>query len=143
VPGGDIGAGSQERAPRRAGLRIALARLAAAGVGLVSTRVALFSVELTEERERLARRLALIAVGGLLLAFAALFAGAFVIALFWDTHRLAAIAGVAVAHLAVGAFLLSKARAMGRDAPGAFHASLEELRKDRSALERALADPVE
>jgi uncharacterized membrane protein YqjE len=140
VPEGASGARSDERGSRRPGLRSALARLAAAGVGLVSTRVELFSVELTEERERVARRIALIAVGGVLVAFAALFAGLFAIALFWDTHRLVAIALVAAAHLAVGAFLLWKAKTLGRNAPGPFSASLEELRRDRAVLERALAD---
>lgn len=130
-------------APRRAGLRAAFARLASAGVGLVATRVELFSVELTEERERVARRLALIAAGGVLVAFGALYAGAFVIVLFWETHRLLAIAAVGLAHLALGAFLLAKARSMGRDAPGPFAASLEELRRDRALLERTLAGPAD
>jgi uncharacterized membrane protein YqjE len=122
------------------GLRQSLARVASALVGLVSTRTELASLEFTEERERLTRRLAMVAAGGLLLAFAALFAGAFVIVLFWDTHRLWAIALVALAHLAAGAILLAKARAIGHDSPSPFAATIDELRKDKEALERALAD---
>ena len=120
------------------GLRGSLTRAASALVGLLSTRAELASVEFTEERERLTRRLALVAGGGLLLAFGALFAGAFVIVLFWDTHRLAAIAAVALAHVAAGLFLLSKAKAIGRDAPSPFAATIDELKKDKELLERAL-----
>lgn len=133
VPLPDAGGG-------RPGLRSAIARMASAVVGLLSTRAELASVEFSEERERLTTRLALVAGGGLLLAFAALFVGAFIIVLFWDTYRLWAIAGVALAHLAAGLMLLSKARAMGRDAPSPFAATIEELKKDRELLERALAD---
>jgi uncharacterized membrane protein YqjE len=129
-----------EPSAERQGLRPAITRVARALVGILSTRAELASVEFTEERERLTQRLALVAGGGLLLAFAALFVGAFVIVLFWDTHRLWAIAAVAVAHLAGGLILLSKAKAIGRDSPSPFAATIDELRKDKELLERALAD---
>ena len=137
---GDTRVPVTEAASGPPGLRQSFARIASALVGLVSTRAELASLEFTEERERLTRRLALVAAGGLLLAFAALFAGAFAIVLFWDTHRLWAIALVALAHLAGGAVLLAKARAIGRDSPSPFAATIDELRKDKEALERALAD---
>ena len=88
---------------------------------------------------------AIIALEGAAVATAAmaLYAGAFVIVLFWETHRLLAIAAVGLVHLALGAFLLAKARSMGRDAPGPFAASLEELRRDRALLERTLAGPAD
>lgn len=130
---------SAEAPPRPPGLRAALSRIAASGIGLVATRAELFSLEFAEERDRLTRRLGYVAAGGLLLAFAALFAGAFVIAMFWETHRLLAIAGVAFAHLVAGLVLLAKARGAGASAPPPFAASVEELRKDRELLERALA----
>lgn len=138
MSGSDSDAGVD--APRRTGLRVSLTRIAAAAVGLASTRAELFSLELAEERERLALRLGLVAAGGLLLAFALLFAGAFVIVLFWDTHRLLAIAAVALVHLAAALLLLAKGRSLGRDSPMPFSASLEELKKDRALLERALGD---
>jgi uncharacterized membrane protein YqjE len=137
---GDTDAGPDEPGPRNPGLRAALKRLAAAGLGLASTRAELLTVELTEERERLTQRLALVAAGGLMLAFGAMFAGAFVIVMFWDTHRLWAIALVAAAHLGVGAWLLVRARDLGRGAPPPFAASIAELRKDREMIERALGE---
>lgn len=124
--------------PPRPRIRVALARLAAAGVALLSTRAELLSLEVVEERERLTQRVVLVAAGGMLLAFALLFAGVFVIALFWETHRLAAVAGVALVHAALGGWLVARARGIGRDAPAPFAASLEQLRKDRATLEHAL-----
>ncbi len=49
----------------RQGLRPAVTRVARALVGMLSTRAELASVEFTEERERLTKRLALVAGGGL------------------------------------------------------------------------------
>ena len=129
-----------EAAGGQPGLRPSLSRAASAFVGLVSTRAELASVEFTEERERLTKRLGLAAAGAFLLAFAAMFVGAFVVVLFWDTHRLAALAAVALAHLAGGAILLSRAKAIGRDSPSPFAATIDELRKDKELLDRALAD---
>jgi len=140
VTSGDTRAPLPEAAGGRQGLRPAMARAASAVVALLSTRVELASIEFTEERERLTTRLALVAGGALLLAFAALFIGAFVIVVFWDSHRLWAIAAVAAAHLVAALVLLSKAKAMGRDAPSPFAATIDELKKDRELLERALAD---
>ena len=121
-------------APPAGGLRQVLARLGESVVGALRTRAELASVELVAERERLVLRVALFAGGAVVLAFAALFAGAFVIVLFWDTHRLPAIAGVAIAHAALGGILVSKARAIGRDAPSPFAATLAELEKDGARL---------
>jgi len=135
---GDTSAAPAEAGPRNPGLRAALKRVAAAGVGLLSTRAELLTVELTEERERLTRRLALVAAGGLILAFGAMFAGAFVVVMFWDTHRLWAIALVALAHLGAGAWLLRMARDVGRDSPPPFAASIAELKKDRALIEGSL-----
>jgi uncharacterized membrane protein YqjE len=139
VPNGDAGP-PYSGTYRRPGLRASIARVGSAAVGLLSTRAELLSVELAEERTRVARMIALVAAGGVLLAFAMMFAGAFVIALFWDTYRLAAIAFVAVVHLGVGLVLLSKARSVGSDAPAPFASTLDELRKDRELLQRSLAD---
>jgi uncharacterized membrane protein YqjE len=127
---------SEERPPE-GGLKPALARLAESIVGAVRTRGELASAELVEERERLVLRLSLLVAGAVVLAFAVLFAGAFVIVLFWDTHRLTAIAVVAIVHAVAGALLVAKARAIGRDAPPPFAATLAELEKDRTRLARA------
>ena len=79
---------TSEGAPGAGGLKGALARLAESVVGLFRTRAELAGVELVEERERLVLRLALLVAGIVVLAFAALFVGVFIIALFWDSHPL-------------------------------------------------------
>ena len=86
-------------------------------MGLLSTRAELFSLELAEERGRLTKVVGLVAAAGLLLAFAALFVGAWVVVYFWDSHRLWAIALVALAFLGLGLLLLSQARAAGAAPP--------------------------
>ncbi len=130
-----------EGTPAAGGVKPALARLAESVVGLMRTRAELAGVELVEQRERLAMRLALLVAGIVIVAFAVLFAGAFVIVLFWDTHRLAAIAGVAIVHALAGGLMIARARAMGRGAPSPFAATLAELEKDRGRLMRAARGP--
>lgn len=131
---------TSEGAPPAGGLKASLARLAESVVGLFRTRAELAGVELVEERERLVQRLALLVGGIVVLAFAALFVGAFIIALFWDSHRLLAIAFVALAHALAGGFMIAKSKAIGRDAPAPFSATLAELEKDRVRLQRAAQD---
>jgi uncharacterized membrane protein YqjE len=122
--------------PPTEGLRAAATRLAESVVALLSTRLQLASVEFAEERERTSTRLMLL--GGALASFAlaAVFASAFVVVLFWDTHRLLAIAAVAIVYAVGGIVLLGRVRAIGRDAPTPFAASLAELDKDREWFTR-------
>ena len=124
----------------RASAKPSFARLAESVVGLVRTRAELAGVEFVEERERLIVRLALLLGGVMVVALAALFAGLLLVALFWDTHRLAIIAFLALLYAFAGALLIAKARAIGREAPGPFAATLAELEKDRLRLRRAAQD---
>ena len=132
---------TSEGAPPAGGLRGALARLGESALGLVRTRAQLAGMELAEERERLVLRLALLIAGGVVLAFSGLFVGVFVIALLWDSYRLTAIAAVAVLYALGGWLLISKAQAIGRDAPPPFAATLAEFEKDRIRV-RAAGDPT-
>jgi uncharacterized membrane protein YqjE len=131
---------TSEGAPPAGGLKAALARLAESVVGLFRTRAELAGLELVEERERLVLRLALLVGGIVVLAFAALFVGGFIIAWFWDSHRLLAIAFVALVHALAGGFMIAKSKAIGRDAPAPFSATLAEVEKDRVRLQRAAQD---
>jgi uncharacterized membrane protein YqjE len=128
---------TSEGAPPAGGLRAALARAGESALGLLRTRAELAGVELVEERERLVLRLALLIAGGVVLAFSGLFVGVFVIALLWDSYRLTAIAAVAVLYALGGWLLISKAQAIGRDAPSPFAATLAEFEKDRIRMQRA------
>jgi uncharacterized membrane protein YqjE len=122
------------------GLRRALARAGAAAVELVRTRVELAALELTEQRERAKHNLVLIFVAATFIAFAVLCASALVVVLFWDTHRIAAIAAVTALHLAIGVGALFRLRASRRQAPPPFEATLAELERDRRWLAGEMHD---
>ena len=129
-----------EGAPPAGGLKGALARLAETALGLLRTRAELAGVEFVEERERLVLRLALLVAGIVVLAFAALFIGVFIIAMFWESHPLGAIAFVALVYALAGALLIAKSRTLGREAPPPFSATLAEFEKDRVRIQRAAQD---
>lgn len=129
-----------EGAAPAGGLKPTLARLAESVVALLRTRGELSVVELVEERERLVLRLALLVGGILVLAFAALFAGLFILAWFWDSHPLRAIVLVALAYAIAGGLMIAKSRMIGRRAPAPFSATLAEFEKDRVRLQRAAQD---
>jgi uncharacterized membrane protein YqjE len=124
---------------RAGGISGALTRLSAALVSLVHTRAALASVEFAEERERAVARLVLLVVAAVAFGFAALFASALVAVWFWDTYRLAAIAGVMLFWAAVGAIAMLRLGQRRRSAPRAFAATLAELERDRAWLEARAA----
>jgi len=129
----DAGAGDTPRA----GLREALGRLADGGLAVLRTRAELATLELAEERDRLVKRIALLVGGVLLLAFGAMYVGAFVVVMFWDSNRLLAIALVGLAHLGIGAWLVMLAKGLGVGITP-FEATLAEIEKDRESISRAL-----
>ena len=126
--------------PRHAGLKGALVRVGESAIGLLRTRAELAGVELVEERERLLIRIALLIGGAIVIAFAALFVGLFIIAVFWETHLLEAIAIVTLLYAIGGALMIAKSRAIGRKGPAPFAATLAEIEKDRLRLQRAASD---
>jgi uncharacterized membrane protein YqjE len=116
------------------GLRGASARLAASLIGLLRTRLELASVEFSQTREHLQQQLVLLVVGMVALLFALLFVAIWIIAYYWDTNRLTAIAGVVVAFAAIGGFVLWRRADAGRTAEAPFAASLAELDKDHATF---------
>jgi uncharacterized membrane protein YqjE len=124
--------GSQQSAPRD--LRGAAARLGASLLGLVRTRLELASVELAEERDRVQRQLTLLIGAMAMFMFAVLFVATWVIAFYWDTHRLTAIAIVAVVFAGAGAVLLALRSQAASAAPTPFAATIAEFERDRAAL---------
>jgi len=67
-----------------------------------------------------------------LVAFA--FAGVAVIAVFWETHRVAAAIGTTLGYLAITGLVAALARAAWMSRPPALAATLHELDLDREAL---------
>ena len=115
------------------GLVDALRAIGATLADLVCVRAELASIELSEEIERRKRQLALGALGILFLHTAFLLATLFVAVLFWDTHRLAALALLAFAHLAIGACVLALLASKDRAAAAPFAATRAELSHDIAA----------
>jgi len=99
-------------------------------MSLVSARMELLTLELKEEAERRKREAMLVLVAAVFLNCALILAGMFVAALFWDSQRLLATLGVTLVYLLVGGVALLRFRALERDRPAPFSATLEEFRKD-------------
>jgi uncharacterized membrane protein YqjE len=117
-----------------AGLTASLRALGATLVELLGARAELAVVELRQEGERKKEMIVLAAAGALFLALGLLVATLFVIVLFWDTHRLPAIGGVAIVYLALSgaAFVRLRYKAAGNPPP--FDATLREFAADREML---------
>ncbi len=111
-----------------------LRALAATVMELVAARVELAVLELREEGERRKESIALAGAAAVCLALAILMATLFVVALFWDTHRLAAIAGMAILYLAIAAAAYARMRRKMALAPPPFEATLREFAADRDLL---------
>ncbi|HEX3098327.1 MAG TPA: phage holin family protein [Usitatibacter sp.] len=117
-----------------AGLTAPLRALGATLVELVGARAELAVVELRQEGERKKEMIALAAAGALFLALGLLVATLFVIVLFWDTHRLAAIGGVAILYLVLSAAAFLRLRHKAASNPPPFEATLREFAADREML---------
>jgi uncharacterized membrane protein YqjE len=101
---------------------------------MAHVRGALLAVELREEIRR-RRSMLLLAVAGIaLLHMALLFSSVLIAAVFWDSHRLGAIAAMVAFYFAgAGAAFLQLRRAT-IDSPPPFAASRRELTEDLAQL---------
>jgi uncharacterized membrane protein YqjE len=111
---------------------------------LVMLRLELFGTELESEKQRWLQALTEAALGLLLLALALLGAASFVVLLFWDEHRLIAVAALTLLFGGLGLWLLGRARrAMRPREGGPFALTLGELRLDRAGLRPPASSPVQ
>lgn len=113
------------------GLFESLRRLAGALVATLHTRAELLAREFERERIRITQ-LVLLGVGALFfLGLGALTFTMFIIVLFWDSQRLAAIGFLTVVYLAIAVGLLIYAKGIAARAARPFAATVAELKKDR------------
>ena len=103
-------------------------------VELLGARAELAVVELRQEGERKKEMIALAATGALFLALGLLVATVFVIVLFWDTHRLAAVGGMAILYFVLSAAAFVRLRHKAASNPPPFEATLREFAADRELL---------
>lgn len=108
--------------------------LGATFLALVRTRIALVGVELREETRRALGLLVIVGVALLFLGATLVAIALFVAAVFWDTHPLLALGGLALVYAAIGIGLLLRAQARLRDGPIPFEATVMEFDKDLSTL---------
>ena len=125
---------AEESHPASGGLFESLKNLSVSLVGVVHTRLELLSVDIAEERVHQTTLLVL----GLLALFCfgvgVVLLSILIVVAFWETHRLAALGGLAGIFLATGAGVVWFALHKIRTKPKLFQASLAELVKDRQHL---------
>lgn len=130
-----------------AGLFASLRRAAGSLLELVELRLALLATEFEQEKLRVAAAFAWACVALLLLGLGLLMAALLVVVLFWDSHRLAALAVLSLAFLAGAVLAWRVARMRLAAGEGAFALTLAELRSDRRGVEApadgAAAAPAE
>jgi uncharacterized membrane protein YqjE len=121
------------------GLFDSLRALLATLVAMAQTRVELFGTELEEEVRRV---VALVLGGVLVLALASValvFGGLVVIAAYWDTHRVAATAGVAIGFIVLAAVSYLTVRQRTRRRSRLLSSTLDELERDLELLDKQIS----
>lgn len=117
------------------GLLASLQQLLATSVEVLRTRVELVSTELAEEGVRVREIFFLQQASLFFLGMSLLLTTLFVLLIFWDSHRLAALASFSVLYLVAGVSIGWILRSKLRNHPGLFSTSRDELRKDRERLQ--------
>jgi len=120
---------------RTSGLGASLRGLVAAFFALLHTRIELLAVELKRERVRVTR---LLLFGGVALFFfilGAITLTIFVIAIFWDTHRVLAAGLLTLLYLGIAVAVALYAKREAARSLRPFSASLAQLKKDREQLQ--------
>ena len=103
-------------------------------LGTVQERLELFSVELQEEKFRLVATFVWISAAVFSAMMAIAFASLTVVYLFWESARLAVLAGLTITYTAAAvAIVLGFRRYLGRQ-PSPFLATRQELGADRACI---------
>lgn len=116
------------------GLFDSLKGFATSLVAIVHTRLDLLSTDLEEERARLASMLLMLFVALFCIGLGVVLLTILIAVVFWDSHRLLALAGLTGFFLVSGVTAFAYARHKLRTKPRLFAASLAELSKDRQHL---------
>lgn len=116
------------------GLLSSLKSMTALLVAIAHNRLNLLSTDIEIAREQMVSVLMMVLVALFCLCFGALFLAIFVVVIFWDTHRLIALASVTGLFLGVGGICLWRVLKALKTMPATFEASLTELAKDYKQL---------
>ena len=116
------------------GLLSSLKSMMALVVAIAHNRLNLLSTDIEIAREQMVSVLMMVLVALFCLCFGALLLAIFVVVIFWDTHRLIALASVTGLFLGVGGICLWRVLKALKTMPATFEASLTELAKDYKQL---------
>jgi len=116
------------------GLMESVKRLLSTLASIASTRLELLANELQEERLYLTQMLLFSLFALFCSGMGILLLTVFIVALFWDDHRLAVLSTLSILFFAVGMLMAMVLRSKARVRSRLFSASLAELAKDREQL---------
>ena len=119
---------------QESGLFASLRRLLATVHEMAQVRLELLGTEVELEKRRLFDGLLWGAVALLVLGVGLVLLCGFVILLFWEGYRLAAVGVMALLFLVVGVLLMREVRQRLRNPTSMFNASVAELKRDRAEL---------
>ena len=120
---------------QESGLFASLRRLLATLLEIAQVRLDLLGTEVELEKRRLFDGILWGAIALLALGVGLVLLCGFVILLFWDGYRLAAVGVMALLLLLLGALLMREARQRLHNPTGIFEISLAELKQDRAGLQ--------
>ncbi len=123
---------------RESGLFASLSRLLATLLQMAQVRLQLLGTEVELEKRRLFDGLLWAGIAIVVLALGLVLLCGFVVLLFWDGYRLAAVGAMALLFLLGGGLMLNHARTRLRNrssSKGMFDASLAELKRDQTDLQ--------
>ncbi|HVY83416.1 MAG TPA: phage holin family protein [Steroidobacteraceae bacterium] len=123
--------------PQRPRVLEAARRMLATVLELAHTRLELFTTEIEEEIQRAASILLWGLVAVFFGALTVLFIAVTVLIVFWDRNRVLAASLITVSFLVLTVVFALLARARLRAKPRFMAASIEELKRDKEALERS------
>ncbi|MFZ2541168.1 MAG: phage holin family protein [Gallionella sp.] len=116
------------------GLMGSVKRLASTLTSIVSTRLELLANELQGERLRLTQMFLFYSLALFFWGISMLLLTAFIVVLFWDDHRLAALGGLCILFFVLGTLTAMLWRNKAQSKSKLFSASLAELANDREQL---------
>lgn len=117
-----------------AGLMGSIRQLLSTVTSIASTRLELLANELQEERLRLTQMLLFALFALFCFGVGILLLTAFIVVLFWDDHRLAALGTLSALFFALGALMAMLLRSKAQAKSRLFSCSLAELAEDRKQL---------
>lgn len=116
------------------GLLGSLKSMTALAVAIAHNRLNLLSADLEIAREQTVSLFMMVLVALFCLCFGALLLALFVVVIFWDTHRLLALASMTGLFMLIGIVCLWRVIKALKVMPATFEASLDELAKDYKQL---------